>query len=65
MYVYIYICMYVRMLGRYVYTHTYPCDQNEAETWVERFGAGSSELSDEVADRLQLPRMLGLGCFGA
>jgi len=27
-----------------------------SHTWVERFGAGSSELSDEVADRLQLPR---------
>ncbi|OLQ01934.1 hypothetical protein AK812_SmicGene15288 [Symbiodinium microadriaticum] len=27
-----------------------------SHTWVERFGAGSSELSDEVADQLQLPR---------
>ena len=33
-----------------------------AKDWVHKYNAGSSELSDAAADRLKLPRSLGLQC---
>ena len=34
--------------------------QSPTEEWVSHYGAGSSELSDAEAERLKLPRMLGM-----